>query len=128
VLFGAFKPAALARVARWGDGLLCAAPPSWAGRLFQTVEESWRQAGRSGRPRLVAQVNVAIGPQETIDDARRALVAYYGTTDMADRMLTMPGQIRDTLAGFADLGADETMLYCWSGDPDQVDRLADATG
>lgn len=29
VLFGGFKPVALERVARWGDGFLAAAPPSW---------------------------------------------------------------------------------------------------
>lgn len=30
-----------------------------------------------------------------------------------------------TFTGFADLGADEVMLYCYGLDPDQVDRLAD---
>ncbi|MFI6734643.1 LLM class flavin-dependent oxidoreductase [Nonomuraea sp. NPDC050451] len=37
VLFGGFQPAALARVARWGDGFLAAAAPSWAGGLIDTV-------------------------------------------------------------------------------------------
>jgi alkanesulfonate monooxygenase SsuD/methylene tetrahydromethanopterin reductase-like flavin-dependent oxidoreductase (luciferase family) len=31
LLFGGFRPAALERVARWGDGFLAAAPPAWAG-------------------------------------------------------------------------------------------------
>ncbi|MCT7354721.1 LLM class flavin-dependent oxidoreductase [Streptomyces sp. 15-116A] len=129
VLFGGFKPVALERVARWGDGFLAAAPPSWAEGLFDTVRTYWKEYGRDGAPRLVAQVNVALGPQHVIDDARTALHAYYAFTGMADRMaastLTTPGAIREAISAFTDLGADEVMLYCYGLDPDQVDRLAD---
>ncbi|MFD7883139.1 LLM class flavin-dependent oxidoreductase [Streptomyces bauhiniae] len=127
VLFGGFKPLALERVARWGDGFLAAAPPSWAGGLFDTVRGYWKQYGRAGEPRLVAQVNVALGPQAVIDDARSAMHAYYAFTGMADRMtagmLTTPAEIREAIARFTDLGADEVMLYCYGLDPAQVDRL-----
>ncbi|MFC9157079.1 LLM class flavin-dependent oxidoreductase [Streptomyces bauhiniae] len=130
VLFGGFKPLALERVARWGDGFLAAAPPSWAGGLFDTVRGYWKQYGRAGEPRLVAQVNVALGPQAVIDDARSAMHAYYAFTGMADRMtagmLTTPAEIREAIARFTDLGADEVMLYCYGLDPAQVDRLAEA--
>jgi alkanesulfonate monooxygenase SsuD/methylene tetrahydromethanopterin reductase-like flavin-dependent oxidoreductase (luciferase family) len=129
VLFGGFRPAALERVARWGDGFLCAAPAAWAGNLFRAVEVAWQAAGRDGRPRTVAQVNVALGSQHVIDDARHALSSYYAFTGdvstAAAGMLTTPGQIRSTLAQFADLGADEVMLYCWARDAGQIDRLAD---
>ncbi|MEU4108984.1 LLM class flavin-dependent oxidoreductase [Streptomyces sp. NPDC027717] len=129
VLFGGFKPLALERVARWGDGFLAAAPPSWAGGLFDTVHDYWKQYGRAGEPRLVAQVNVALGPQAVIDDARSAMHAYYAFTGMADRMtaglLTTPAEIREAIARFVDLGANEVMLYCYALDPAQVDRLAD---
>jgi hypothetical protein len=64
-----------------------------------------------------------------IDEARAAMHAYYTFTGMADRMvagmLTTPAEIRDTIAGFLGLGADEVMLYCYGLDPAQVDRLAD---
>ncbi|MEV6738176.1 LLM class flavin-dependent oxidoreductase [Streptomyces sp. NPDC051104] len=129
VLFGGFKPAALERVARWGDGFLAAAPPSWAGGLFDTVRGFWQQYGRDGEPRLVAQVNVALGPQDVIEDARTAMHAYYTFTGMADRMvagmLTTPSEIREAITAFTDLGADEVMLYCYGLDPAQVDRLID---
>ncbi|MGW6906515.1 LLM class flavin-dependent oxidoreductase [Streptomyces sp. NPDC054940] len=129
VLFGGFKPAALERVARWGDGFLAAAPPSWAGGLFDTVRGFWKEYGRDGEPRLVAQVNVALGPPDVLDDARARMHAYYAFTGMADRMvaglLTSPAEIRTALTAFADLGADEVMLYCHGLDPDQVDRLAE---
>ncbi|WP_371667414.1 LLM class flavin-dependent oxidoreductase [Streptomyces sp. NBC_00289] len=129
VLFGGFKPAALERVARWGDGYLAAAAPSWAGGLFDTVRAYWKEYGRDGEPRIVAQVNIALGPQHVIDDARAAMHAYYSFTGMADRMvagmLTTPTGIREAISGFADLGADEVMFYCYGLDPNQVDRLAD---
>jgi alkanesulfonate monooxygenase SsuD/methylene tetrahydromethanopterin reductase-like flavin-dependent oxidoreductase (luciferase family) len=129
VLFGGFQPAALARVARWGDGFLAAAPPAWAGRLFGTVQQAWQRAGRSGRPRIVAQANAALGPPEVLDDARTAVSGYYAFTGDVRRavegLLTTPAQIRTTIAQFAELGADEVMLYCWGRDPSQVDRLAD---
>ncbi len=129
VLIGAFRPVALDRVARWGDGYLCAAPPGMADGLFRYVERSWADAGRSGRPRLVAQVNVALGPDDVVEDAREAIGAYYGflgdTGRVLDGLLTTPARIRDAITAFKDLGADELMLYCWAPDPAQVDRLAD---
>jgi alkanesulfonate monooxygenase SsuD/methylene tetrahydromethanopterin reductase-like flavin-dependent oxidoreductase (luciferase family) len=129
VLFGGFQPAALERVARWGDGFLSAAAPAWAGGLFETVRTLWKEYGRDGDPRIVAQVNVALGPEEVIEDARANMLTYYTFTGMADRMvaglLTTPSEIRDAIADFADLGADEVMLYCYGLDPNQVDRFAD---
>jgi alkanesulfonate monooxygenase SsuD/methylene tetrahydromethanopterin reductase-like flavin-dependent oxidoreductase (luciferase family) len=130
VLFGGFAPAAVARVARWGDGFLCAAAAEFARSLFQTVEREWSEAGRSGRPRLVAQVNVAVGPGQAVDQARDTIAAYYGPGEFTDHVLsqlrTTPAQIRAAMSEFAELGADELMLYCWSADPSQVDRLADS--
>ncbi len=129
VLFGGFKPAAIERVARWGDGFLAAAAPSWAGGLFDTARRFWKEYGRAGEPRIVVQVNVALGVEDLVHEARTSMHAYYSFTGMADRMvdgmLTTPTEIRDAIAGFADLGADEVMFYCYSLDPDQVDRLAD---
>ncbi|MFF4016081.1 LLM class flavin-dependent oxidoreductase [Streptomyces sp. NPDC001843] len=129
VLFGGFKPAAIERVARWGDGFLAAAAPSWAGGLFDTARRFWQEYGRDGEPRIVAQVNVALGSEDVVREARANMHAYYTFTGMSDRMvagmLTTPAEIRDAVAAFADLGADEVVLYCYGLDPDQVDRLAD---
>ncbi|WEH35184.1 LLM class flavin-dependent oxidoreductase [Streptomyces sp. AM 4-1-1] len=129
VLFGGFRPAAIERVARWGDGFLAAAAPSWAGDLFETARRFWKEYDRDGEPRIVAQINVALGTDDQVHDARANMHAYYtftGTADrMVDGMLTTPAGIREAIAAFADLGADEVMLYCYGLGPDQVDRLAD---
>jgi alkanesulfonate monooxygenase SsuD/methylene tetrahydromethanopterin reductase-like flavin-dependent oxidoreductase (luciferase family) len=131
VLVGGFAPAALARVARFGDGLLCAAPPAWAAGLFATVTREWVGHGRSGAPRNVGQVNVALGPDAVVAGARTAMADYYAFTGDASRMTaglrTTRAAVRDTIAAFADLGADEVVLYCWATDPTQLDRLADLT-
>ncbi|MER5647690.1 LLM class flavin-dependent oxidoreductase [Streptosporangium sp. NPDC002524] len=128
ILIGAFAPVAVERVARWGDGYLCAAPAGMADRLMRDVERSWTEAGRPGRPRMVAQVNVALGPEDTVRDATEAITSYYGflgdTTRVVENMLTTPERIRDAIRAFTDLGADEVVLYCWARDADQVDRLA----
>ncbi|MEV8319768.1 LLM class flavin-dependent oxidoreductase [Streptomyces sp. NPDC059900] len=130
VLFGGFAPAAIERVGRFGDGFLGAAlPPQFMTGLFRDVETAWEKYDRPGRPRLVAQVNAALGPQHTIEQARRNIRGYYafsGRADyMADGLLTTPETIRKAIDGFAGIGADEVMLYCWAPDIDQIDRLAD---
>ncbi|NUP28455.1 MAG: LLM class flavin-dependent oxidoreductase [Nocardia sp.] len=132
ILIGGFRPVALARIARWGDGFLSAAPAQWCEGLFDSVRRSWREHGRAGEPRIVAQVNIAIGPAAVVDEARAAVGAYYEFSGWAENtvsgMRTTPAEIRAAIRQFADLGADEVMLYCYGTDPEQVDRLADLIG
>ncbi|MFI9803302.1 LLM class flavin-dependent oxidoreductase [Streptomyces sp. NPDC052301] len=130
VLFGGFAPAALERVGRFGDGFLGAAlPPEGMAGLFRDVEAVWHRHGRPGRPRLVAQANVALGPSGTVEQARRNIRAYYGFTGRAEHitagLLTGPKAIRAAVDGYLGIGADEVMLYCWSSDVDQIGRLAE---
>jgi hypothetical protein len=75
----------------------------------------------------VAQVDVALGPQSTLDRALRELRARHqplGHT--VNELLTTREEIRDAVAAYTAIGADEVLLSCWSPDPDQVGRLADA--
>ncbi|WP_261574671.1 LLM class flavin-dependent oxidoreductase [Frankia gtarii] len=127
ILVGGFAPAALRRAARHGDGFVCAAPLAWAGPLVREVGEQWAAAGRAGRPRLVCQVNVAVGGSDTITRARRATADYYAFTGRPGwgEPLHDPAEIVDTVAAYADFGADELVLYCYADDPAQVDTLAE---
>ncbi|MEV6277906.1 LLM class flavin-dependent oxidoreductase [Nocardia sp. NPDC051832] len=129
LLFGGFRPAALDRVGRWGGGFLAAAAPSWAGDLFDTVRRSWKDHGRAGAPRIVAQLNVALGSPALVEEARAAMGAYYEFSGRADYMVagmrTTPGEIRTASAQFEELGADEIIFYCYGSDPSQIDRLAE---
>ncbi|WP_040833693.1 LLM class flavin-dependent oxidoreductase [Nocardia brevicatena] len=130
LLIGGFAQAALARVARWADGFLGAGlPPAYMDAKFRAVERAWAEAGRAGSPRLVAQVNVAIGPDEVVAEALRELRRYYAFSDYVDGiasgMSSSAESVRQAMTTYTDIGADEVIFYCWSADPDQVDRLAD---
>jgi alkanesulfonate monooxygenase SsuD/methylene tetrahydromethanopterin reductase-like flavin-dependent oxidoreductase (luciferase family) len=139
ILFGGFTEATSRRIARFGDGLLCASPIAEMDRLFHATKQAWEAAGRAGRPKLVAQLNAALGPERTIDEARAHIRRYYSgpqymelPEDYADlvvqRMLTASDEVRDAVNRLTDLGADETIFYCWSPDPEQVDRFAETQG
>jgi alkanesulfonate monooxygenase SsuD/methylene tetrahydromethanopterin reductase-like flavin-dependent oxidoreductase (luciferase family) len=134
---GGFKPAAIRRIARFGDGLLCASPLADMDGLFRATEQAWRSGGRTGRPKLVAQLNAALGPEPTIEEARRHIRRYYSglqymelPTNYPDmvvqRMLTTSDQVRDAINQLTDVGADEIIFYCWSPDTAQIDRFAEA--
>lgn len=130
ILIGAFAAPALRRVARFGDGFLCAAPLQWAGGLVAAVRDQWAAAGRAGRPRLVCQVNVALGPPATVGAATRAVADYYAFTGRPGWGVPVsdPGEIAELVGRYREFGADELVLYCYGDDPDQVDRLAELVG
>jgi alkanesulfonate monooxygenase SsuD/methylene tetrahydromethanopterin reductase-like flavin-dependent oxidoreductase (luciferase family) len=129
ILLGGSAPAALERVARQADGFLSWTAPAATEALFRSVEEAWAAAGRAGSPRLVGQLNVAVGTPDHIDRAREAMERYYAflpdPAAHAASMLTSPHAIREAIKTFGDIGADEVMLYCWSDRLDQIDRFAD---
>ncbi|MFG2358693.1 LLM class flavin-dependent oxidoreductase [Streptomyces sp. NPDC048521] len=129
LLFGAFAPKALARVARWGDGFLCASLPDQAGEMLRLVSQQWREAERSGQPLLIGQINVALGPDSTVQEARTNMLRYYGFAPefaelSAKEMITTEAGIRKAIDAYRDLGAHEVILGCWSDDIGQIDRLA----
>ncbi|MER7014697.1 LLM class flavin-dependent oxidoreductase [Saccharopolyspora sp. NPDC000359] len=125
VLFGGFRPKAVDRVGRWGDGFLAAGPLEYMETTFALARMSWQAHGRPGEPRLVGQLNTAIGPEEVAGEARTEMTRYYGDENFANAMVTTPATLRAQLSHLESLGADEAVLYCWSPNPDQVNHLAD---
>jgi alkanesulfonate monooxygenase SsuD/methylene tetrahydromethanopterin reductase-like flavin-dependent oxidoreductase (luciferase family) len=131
---GAFAPEAIARAGRWADGYLGGGgDPEAAKSLYKTVEDAWKAAGRSERPRLVATKAFALGPDAVERGAAQA--RHYNQflgAEMADRaamgILSNPEQIRDIIRALSDIGADEMLFLPQVHDPDQVDRLADIIG
>ncbi|MDG3010140.1 LLM class flavin-dependent oxidoreductase [Rhodococcus sp. D2-41] len=126
ILIGAFAPKALRRVAQHGDGFLCATPLERVAAQVATVREQWTAAGRAGSPRLVCQVNVAVGPENTVETARAAIADYYAFTGRQGwgAPVSDPQHLRDLVDSYRELGADELMLYCYADDPDQIERVA----
>lgn len=79
----------------------------------------WVALGEGGRAQIAEHLGRYLNWLEP--SAREHARANAGFTGK-------PGELRDRLRALADLGADEVHLVPTCGDPDEVDRLADAIG
>jgi alkanesulfonate monooxygenase SsuD/methylene tetrahydromethanopterin reductase-like flavin-dependent oxidoreductase (luciferase family) len=133
VVLGGQNPAAMARVARWGDGWISGGGgPQFFAVGAKAAEAAWDEAGREGRPRLLALAYFALGDDAT-DHANAYLRDYYafapGVRDLiAGGALTSAGAVQGAVEAFDGAGCDELILFPCSPDIDQVDLLAQAVG
>jgi len=112
---GGFADVALRRAGRLADGLrsfdFAPEVEIHQGR-YAIASEAWRDAGRTGRLRLIASTYFALGPdaQEVYE---RSMREYYGYEDamlawsLDQRALTTPEAIVDAIRRFEDAGVDE---------------------
>jgi alkanesulfonate monooxygenase SsuD/methylene tetrahydromethanopterin reductase-like flavin-dependent oxidoreductase (luciferase family) len=129
LLFGGFAPASFARMARWGHGYVGpVTPPETVAGVFDTARAAWKDAGREGSPRLVAVAYFALGDI----DKGRANLRHYSTFAgdvVADQVAAgihgTADAVRATVAGFAEIGADELILNPSTDEIDEIDRLAE---
>ena len=126
VLIGAAAPTALRRAAIHGDGVIASEGPRETEALFARALADWAAEGRSGAPRLAAQVDVVLGPDDVVADARERMSKYYAYLpyDATKRLHAGEAAIVSAIDTYTSLGAGEITLFCWSVDPDQVQRLA----
>ena len=129
LVFGGTVPATFERVARWGTGYVgLSLPAPRVARDFEATRAAWAEAGRGGSPRLIAMAYFALGDAE---QGRANIWDYFSISgDEAARLVTggmavSPGLVKDTVASFADIGADELILNPAVGDPEEISRLAD---
>jgi alkanesulfonate monooxygenase SsuD/methylene tetrahydromethanopterin reductase-like flavin-dependent oxidoreductase (luciferase family) len=133
IFFGGRSEATIRRVATTGDGWSAGAVRNYANQslLAEQVRGAWREAGRSGRPRLFASVNFALGDAETTRLGQAHLQRYYGfvpdyaALNVAD-LVSTPKDAEDTVRAYRDLGFDGLVFHPAVAGLDQVDRLADA--
>jgi alkanesulfonate monooxygenase SsuD/methylene tetrahydromethanopterin reductase-like flavin-dependent oxidoreductase (luciferase family) len=134
LLVGAFAEAALQRTGRLADGLWAwgfAPDVAQHRQRFDVVLRAWRDAGRSGRPRLVAGTHFALGP-DAVAMYQAHVREYYGYEPrvvedaLAVRAATTAEGIRETIRSFIEGGVDEVIFSAPRGcAPDVVDRLSD---
>jgi alkanesulfonate monooxygenase SsuD/methylene tetrahydromethanopterin reductase-like flavin-dependent oxidoreductase (luciferase family) len=129
LMFGGSVPAAFERVARWGTGYVGGSVPApMVAPAFEATRAAWTSARRAGAPRLVAIAYFALGDTE---QGRANVWDYYSISgDEIARLITDgvadgPAQVKDTVAAFADIGADELILNPTVGNPEEITRLAD---
>ena len=130
LLVGGRAPEAVRRVGLWGDGFIAGGGgPQAARECFAMAEESWKVAGRAGRPRFVGLMYFILG-EDRLEEGRSNYAHYYAFTGptVADRMRAIPytsETVCQAIQGFAAVGVDELILFPCVADLDQVDRLAD---
>jgi len=132
LLIGGYTPVSIRRVGRWGDGFISGGvrDPEQVRQLFDLAEGSWRDEGREGKPRLVASLYYALGPNAGRGgDYIRDYYSYFGpgADDMARSIPSSPEAIEGLIRGFSDAGADEVVCWPTVAELDQVERLAEIT-
>ena len=133
ILIGGYSPAAMQRVGRWGDGFIVGgAGPQMAQQGYKVAEESWKAAGRTGKPRLVGCFYYALG-SDPKERGGAYLRNYYGF--MGPRVDTMINNlpitvdaIKERIQAYADIGADEVIMWPCTPGLEQLDQLAALIG
>ncbi|WP_405165549.1 LLM class flavin-dependent oxidoreductase [Nocardia sp. NBC_01499] len=130
LLFGGSAPAALNRMARWGEGYIgFSLPVSSVRPSFDAARDAWQRVGRAGEPRLVALVYFALGDG---DAGKRNIHDYYIAKGAETAALVTgtvcdsPEKLEQALSSFADIGATDIIFNTGTDDLDDIERLADA--
>jgi alkanesulfonate monooxygenase SsuD/methylene tetrahydromethanopterin reductase-like flavin-dependent oxidoreductase (luciferase family) len=129
LILGGFSPAALRRVARYADGFVSSRnDTSYIAQCFRQVEQGWQEEQRPGKPRLIAQLDIAL-ESSRVGAGVNNIRAYYGATPFtefkASTLITTDQQLRNILQAVEQTGADEAVLFTWSSELEQIDRITD---
>jgi alkanesulfonate monooxygenase SsuD/methylene tetrahydromethanopterin reductase-like flavin-dependent oxidoreductase (luciferase family) len=130
ILLGAFAPAAINRLGRWGNGYI-----GGGGNLqlinmcYRAAEQAWQSGGRPGKPRLVSDAFFGFGPDAASRSAAYIL-DYHAplgpmAQQMAENVIASPEDVRAKLKAFEELGTDEVLFIPCIPELDQVRRLID---
>ena len=130
ILIGGYSPASIRRVGLWGDGYIAGGrDPQGTRQFFQLAEEAWKAAGRPGKPRLVGCFYYALG-QDAKERGGAYLSNYYSFLGpMVEMMINnLPitiEAIEERIQAYADIGANEIILWPCTPDLEQLDQLAE---
>jgi alkanesulfonate monooxygenase SsuD/methylene tetrahydromethanopterin reductase-like flavin-dependent oxidoreductase (luciferase family) len=134
VLAGVMGPRAVARAARWADGVAgfdLAADPKGIAAGFRRCERAWVDAGRSSRPFLQTSFwfGLGIGAPERVRDYAYRYLRIFGD-EAAGAMAglvttTSESAIRDRLRRLEAAGCDEVILVATTADIGDLQRAAD---
>jgi alkanesulfonate monooxygenase SsuD/methylene tetrahydromethanopterin reductase-like flavin-dependent oxidoreductase (luciferase family) len=128
MLFGAAAPAALARMAKWGEGYIGPSLPApMLTGTFDAARKAWQDEGREGSPRLVGLIYFSLGDPEK---GRSNVHDYYSVAPefagmVVDGVATTPNRVRQAVKEYEEIGVNEVMLNAATDDLDEIARLAE---
>jgi alkanesulfonate monooxygenase SsuD/methylene tetrahydromethanopterin reductase-like flavin-dependent oxidoreductase (luciferase family) len=129
LLIGGYGEPGVRRTLRYGIGWTAGGvPPDQVAPLAARVRTAWGDAGRDGKPRIVALTYFSLGDdvEERSYSYLRRYYAYTGAGDaVAASALRSPKMIQDALDQYIDAGVDELIFDPTVAELSQVDRLAD---
>ncbi|HEY4383361.1 MAG TPA: LLM class flavin-dependent oxidoreductase [Ktedonobacteraceae bacterium] len=133
LLLGGYSPRAIQRVARYADGIITGMNDiKQIDQMFRAVEQGWQAVSRAGKPRLVAQIDIALETRSGSQGCKNVLDYYAGLPSFAASksatLLTTEQQLLDTMHTLEQIGTDEIVFFTWSMDIEQIDRIADLLG
>jgi alkanesulfonate monooxygenase SsuD/methylene tetrahydromethanopterin reductase-like flavin-dependent oxidoreductase (luciferase family) len=134
LIVGGHADASFARTARFADGWIAAGSgPDQFAEGADKARTAWSEAGRDGEPRTMALAYFSLGDRAE-QEARAYLTDYYAWLGEEIAEFLVAGAAKDAetvkqyVATYEGAGCDELILCPSTGDPDQVDLLADAVG
>lgn len=121
LLAGALGPKAMARAARWADGVTgfsIAGAADEIGATFRLAEQAWADAGRAEPPRLVTGCFYLLDDDATAPDGLRDFASRYLAVfgrEVADALaaearVSSVGALHAVLDGAESAGCDEIVL------------------
>lgn len=134
LVVGGHVDASFARAARFGEGWIAGGIPAemYAG-FVEKLDAAWSEAGREGTPRKMGLAYYSLG-ERAEEEAAAYLNDYYAFLGEDLSNMVVAGAAKDAaavqrqVAEFEQAGCDELIFFPSSGDPLQVDLLADAAG
>lgn len=133
ILLGGYSPAAVRRLHHLGHGFIAGGgDPGVAQQFFRQARETWQEAGRPGKLRLVGCGYFALGSNAQ-ERGAAAIQSYYSfAPEHAGRLVSSlpasPERVRELMKAYQEIGADELILWPTIAELDQVTRLADIVG
>jgi len=127
ILIGGYSSAAISRVSRFADGYIAGGgqDPQHVASIYKSVEDSWKAAGRNGRPRLVCAAYYALGANAATRGSVfiRNYYEFLGpmVENIAKGILSTPSAVKTAIKSFSEIGADEFVLWPCIPDLEQVD-------
>jgi alkanesulfonate monooxygenase SsuD/methylene tetrahydromethanopterin reductase-like flavin-dependent oxidoreductase (luciferase family) len=134
LVVGGHADASFARAARFADGWIAAASgPEQYALGAEKARDAWAAAGREGEPRTTALAYFSLGDRAA-EEAAECLGHYYAWLgkEIAEFIVGAtpkdPEAVREQVTAYEEAGCDELIFVPSSGDPEQVDLLAEAIG